>query len=150
MVAFFAVAASAQSSPLWLRYPAISPDGTTVAFSYKGDIWTVPVQGGQARQITSNPAYESNPVWSPDSRQLAFASSREGSMDVYVVGREGGVPCRLTTDSGNEYPMAWKNDSTILLRAAIMPKATSILLPSSIFPQVYEVSTHGGRMHLFY
>lgn len=149
LVAFFAVAASAQSSPLWLRYPAISPDGTTVAFSYKGDIWTVPVQGGQARQITSNPAYESNPVWSPDSRQLAFASSREGSMDVYVVGREGGVPCRLTTDSGNEYPMAWKNDSTVLLSAAIMPKATSILFPSSIFPQVYEVSTHGGRMHLF-
>lgn len=139
--------AMAQSDPLWMRSPAISPDGKTVAFSYKGDIWTVPANGGQARQITTNPAYDANPVWSPDSRQIAFASSREGSLDVYVVGKDGGVPRRVTTDSGDEYPMAWRNDSTIMLKASIMPKATSIMFAD--FSQVYEVSDKGGRMRLF-
>lgn len=139
--------AMAQSDPLWMRFPAISPDGKTVAFSYKGDIWTVPANGGQARQITINPAYDAYPVWSPDSRQIAFASSREGSMDIYVVGRDGGAPRRVTTDSGDEYPMAWRNDSTIMLKASIMPKATSIMFAN--FSQVYEVSDKGGRMRLF-
>ena len=139
--------AMAQSDPLWMRFPAISPDGKTVAFSYKGDIWTVPANGGQARQITTNPAYDAYPVWSPDSRQIAFASSREGSLDVYVVGKDGGVPRRVTTDSGDEYPMAWRTDSTILLKASIMPKATSIMFAD--FSQVYEVSANGGRMRLF-
>ena len=139
--------AMAQSDPLWMRFPAISPDGKTVAFSYKGDIWTVPANGGQARQITTNPAYDAYPVWSPDSRQIAFASSREGSMDIYVVGRDGGTPRRVTTDSGDEYPMAWRNDSTIMLKASIMPKATSIMFAD--FSQVYEVSDKGGRMRLF-
>lgn len=139
--------AMAQSDPLWMRFPAISPDGKTVAFSYKGDIWTVPANGGQARQITTNPAYDAYPVWSPDSRQIAFASSREGSLDVYVVGKDGGVPRGVTTDSGDEYPMAWRNDSTILLKASIMPKATSIVFAD--FSQVYEVSDKGGRMRLF-
>lgn len=139
--------AMAQSDPLWMRFPAISPDGKTVAFSYKGDIWTVPANGGQARQITTNPAYDAYPVWSPDSRQIAFASSREGSMDIYVVGRDGGTPRRVTTDSGDEYPLAWRNDSTIMLKASIMPKATSIMFAD--FSQVYEVSANGGRMRLF-
>lgn len=139
--------AMAQSDPLWMRFPAISPDGKTVAFSYKGDIWTVPANGGQARQITTNPAYDAYPVWSPDSRQIAFASSREGSMDIYVVGRDGGAPRRVTTDSGDEYPMAWRTDSTIMLKASIMPKATSIMFAN--FSQVYEVSDKGGRMRLF-
>lgn len=139
--------AMAQSDPLWMRFPAISPDGKTVAFSYKGDIWTVPANGGQARQITTNPAYDAYPVWSPDSRQIAFASSREGSLDVYVVGKDGGAPRRVTTDSGDEYPMAWRNDSTIMLKASIMPKATSIMFAD--FSQVYEVSDNGGRMRLF-
>ena len=139
--------AMAQSDPLWMRFPTISPDGKTVAFSYKGDIWTVPANGGQARQITTNPAYDAYPVWSPDSRQIAFASSREGSMDIYVVGRDGGTPRRVTTDSGDEYPMAWRNDSTIMLKASIMPKATSIMFAN--FSQVYEVSDKGGRMRLF-
>ena len=139
--------AMAQSDPLWMRFPAISPDGKTVAFSYKGDIWTVLANGGQARQITTNPAYDAYPVWSPDSRQIAFASSREGSLDVYVVGKDGGTPRRVTTDSGDEYPMAWRNDSTIMLKASIMPKATSIMFAD--FSQVYEVSANGGRMRLF-
>ena len=59
-------AAGASEAPLWLRNPAISPDGRTIAFTYRGDIFTVATSGGLARQITTNPAYDTAPVWSPD------------------------------------------------------------------------------------
>lgn len=147
-VLVFAVSAFAQDSPLWLRFSAISPDGKTVAFSYHGDIFTVSSNGGTARQITSNPAYEAYPVWSPDSKQIAFASRREGSMDVWLVNAEGGTPKRLTTDSGSEIPTAFKDANTVLFQANVMPTAESIIFPGS-FGQVYEVSTEGGRPHLF-
>ena len=68
----------AQESPLWMRHCALSPDGTTIAFTYKGDIYTVPSTGGRATQITTNPAFDTEPVWSPDSKQIAFASDRMG------------------------------------------------------------------------
>ena len=141
--------AAAQTNPLWMRFCAISPDGETVAFSYKGDLFTVPVQGGIAHQLTSNDAYDAYPVWSPDGQNIAFASAREGSLDVFVVKKEGGTPKRLTTDSGNETPMCFLDDKTVLFEAANMPSATSILFASSQFPQVYQVSTDGGRARLF-
>ena len=61
--------AQAQQHPLWMRYPAISPDGTTIAFAYKGDIFSVPVSGGEARQLTTNAAFDSHPIWSPDGKK---------------------------------------------------------------------------------
>ncbi|MDE6575344.1 MAG: hypothetical protein K2L84_08440, partial [Muribaculaceae bacterium] len=61
-----ALSASAADSPLWLRNTALSPDGKTIAFTYKGDRFTVPVTGGRATQITSSPAYDTTPLWSPD------------------------------------------------------------------------------------
>ena len=97
---------SAQETPSWIRRNAISPDGKTLAFSYKGDIWTVPVAGGQARQMTSNKAYESDPVWSKDGRTLVFTSWREDSKDIYAVPAEGGAITRLTDLPGNEVPLA--------------------------------------------
>lgn len=58
-----ALSAHAQDNPLWMRYCAISPDGTSIAFTYKGDIYTVPVNGGKAAQITTNAAHDTHPVW---------------------------------------------------------------------------------------
>ena len=141
--------AAAQNGPLWMRYSAISPDGQTIAFSYKGDLFMVPSSGGTARQLTTAEAYDAYPVWSPDGSRLAFASAREGSLDVYVVARDGGTPKRLTTDSGNETPLCFLNDTTVLLEATNMPTAQSILFASRSFPQVYQVNTSGGRPRLF-
>ena len=108
----FAGTIAAQEAPLWMRYCALSPDGTTIAFTYKGDIYTVPSTGGRATQITTNPAFDTTPVWSPDGKQIAFASDRMGSLDVFVVAKEGGVPQRLTTHSGSEKPVAYKGDNS--------------------------------------
>ena len=137
---------SAQDAPLWLRNSAISPDGTTIAFTYKGDIYTVPVGGGRAMQVTTNPAYDTAPVWSSDSKQIAFASDRLGSMDVYLVSKEGGEPRRLTTHSGSETPLAFSDAGHILFSADVMPSAEAVVFPSNgQFRQVYKVSVEGGR-----
>ena len=144
-----AIGATAQTNPLWMRFNAISPDGQTIAFSYKGDLFTVPSQGGLARQLTSNAAYDAYPVWSPDGQSIAFASAREGSLDVYVVNKDGGSPRRLTTDSGNETPLTFLDDGTVLFEATNMPTAKSILFADRSFPQVYQVSVSGGRPRLF-
>lgn len=143
------IGAVAQVNPLWMRFCAISPDGKTIAFSYKGDIFTVSSLGGTAHQLTSNAAYDAYPVWSPDGQQIAFASAREGSLDVYVVGKDGGTPKRLTTDSGNETPLCFQGNETVLFEATNMPTAKSILFADRTFPQVYQVSTSGGRARLF-
>ena len=143
------LAANAQEPPLWMQHCAISPDGSTVAFCYKGDIFTVPAQGGKAAQLTTNASYDTHPVWSPDGKSLAFASDRRGSMDVYIVGKEGGVPKRITTHSGNETPIAFLDNGHILFQATLMPDAQAITFPSAQFPQVYLTSTEGGRPSLY-
>lgn len=144
----YGLAAQAQDNPLWMRHPAISPDGKTIAFSYQGDIFTVPSSGGRAKQITSNAAFDSYPVWSPDGNHIAFASNREGSIDVWVMDANGGIPKRVTTNSGNEYPLRWKDNYTIMFKASIMPTAKSIIFAGS-YPQVYTVGMDGGRPKLF-
>lgn len=142
-----ALSASAAEAPLWLRNPAISPDGKTLAFTYKGDIYTVPVAGGTARQLTTNAAHDTNPVWSPDGKQIAFASARHGSMDIFLMPATGGTAKRLTTNSGNETPLAFLNDDTVLFATSRMPSTTAIVPPS--VQQVYAVSTKGGRDYLW-
>ena len=99
----------------WLRYPSISPDGKEVAFSYKGDIYIISSEGGQARQLTSNKAYDYTPIWSPDGKTIAFASDRYGNFDVYTVSVEGGAPKRITTHSAKDTPWTFTPDGKKIL-----------------------------------
>lgn len=142
-------AQTAEKDAQWMRYPALSPDGRTIAFCYQGDIYTVSSAGGRALQITSNAAYDSRPVWSPDGKKLAFSSDRMGSWDVFIVNKEGGTPMRLTTHSGKEYPITFKDNDTVLYAAYGLPASQSIQFASPSFSQVYAVSTKGGRPTLF-
>lgn len=141
---------SKAEAPLWLRNSAISPDGKTIAFTYKGDIFTVPSAGGQAKAITTNPAYDTKPIWSPDGKKIAFASDREGSTDVYIVSAEGGEPVRLTTHSGSETPLAFLDNGTILFKAYLYPGVEVDNFPTGVFWQVYKVSTTPGARPVLY
>lgn len=134
----------AQESPLWLRNSMISPDGNNVAFTYKGDIFIVPVSGGKASQVTSHVSYDTAPVWSPKGDKLAFASNREGNFDVYVVILETGQTKRVTSHSANEYPEGFLNDTTVLFSAYVQPAHQSQQFPLGLFSQIYAVSLEGN------
>src|SRR5690606_23807096 len=72
--------------------PALSPDGQTLVFSWRGDLWSVPSEGGQAQRLTSHGGLDAEPVFSPDGKQLAFTSRRDGSTQVYIMPASGGTP----------------------------------------------------------
>lgn len=128
------------ATPLWMRDIQISPDGTEIVFCYKGDIYKVSAKGGTATQLTTQESYESSPVWSPDGKQIAFASDRQGNFDVFVMPSDGGAAQRLTTNSAGEIPSAFTPDGKyILFSAAIQDPAGSALFPSPAMTELYKV-----------
>jgi len=136
----------AQTTPKWLRYAAISPDGTTIAFTYKGDIYTVPASGGNATLLTMHEAHDFMPVWSRDGKQLAFASDRYGNFDVFVIAANGGTAQRITYHSTNEYPYDFTPDGkAVVFGAARGDAANSRLYPTGYMPELYQVAVTGGR-----
>ena len=93
--------------------PTISPDGNDVCFVFDNDLWIVPFAGGDARRLTSTPAQEWGPQWSPDGRHIAFNSNREGSNMVYLIPVRGGDSRVISKDAYNV--VEWYPDSTALL-----------------------------------
>ncbi|MBN2245185.1 MAG: PD40 domain-containing protein, partial [Candidatus Aminicenantes bacterium] len=145
--AFSAVAQDEPSAPAWLRYPAISPDGQTIAFVYKGDIYRVPTAGGTAVPLTMHEAHETNPVWSQDGRMIAFASERFGNFDVFVMSASGGPAQRLTSHSASELPFSFTpDDKAVLFGAARLDAASNRLFPTGSQPELYRVPVAGGRV----
>lgn len=133
-------------TPLWLRYPAISPDGKTIAFSYKGDLYTVPASGGAARQLTQHEAYDAMPVWSPDGKTLAFASDRHGNFDIFLISAEGGAAKRLTVFSRAEMPTGFTPDGkNVVFAANRQDKPTNSQFPTGVLTELYSVSVNGGQ-----
>ncbi|MBO4263378.1 MAG: PD40 domain-containing protein [Bacteroidales bacterium] len=135
-----------QTTPRWLRQSCISADGKTIAFAWQGDIWTVPASGGQASRITANPAYDNDPLWTPDGREIVFSSYREGSKDVWAVAAAGGEPRRLTTWVGAEQPLAISPQGEVYFAAAIQDEPAYAGFPG--MPQLYKVGLSGGKPRL--
>lgn len=146
LIAAIGAGHAAADAPLWLRDVRISPDGSKIAFTYQGDIFTVPATGGRATRLTSNPAYDSAPVWSPDGSRIAFASSREGGTDIFIMDADGGAAKRLTSHSAAEVPMAFTPDGEwVVFSASIQDPAASVLFPASQLTEVYRIPAAGGR-----
>jgi Tol biopolymer transport system component/C-terminal processing protease CtpA/Prc len=144
--ALFTVAFLQAANPLWLRYPSLSPDGSQVAFTYKGDIYVAPVTGGTARQLTMHEARDYMPVWSPDGKQIAFASDRFGNFDIYTMAVSGGNAVRLTTFSGSESPYSFTPDGKyIVFGAKMQAPAQSAAFPHRSMAELYQIAVTGGR-----
>jgi tricorn protease len=110
-----AVTASAKEPIRLANHPALSPDGSTLAFDWNGDIWTVPVAGGVARQLTYHPGRDHTPKFSPDGKEIAFTSERGGSPQVYVMPAQGGTPLQLTFHTAGCTVEDWYPDGQALL-----------------------------------
>ncbi len=149
-LAFCAIGLFAQAqqtdTPLWLRNAAISPDGSTIAFCYQGDIWRVPTAGGTAVALTTNEAYDHSPVWSRDGSRIAFASTRYGNSDVFVMPAIGGMPERLTYHSNAEIPSDFSADGTqVLFYGTRQDDVRNQQFPVGGFGELYSVPVKGGR-----
>jgi len=136
-------AALAQDAPLWIRRNDISPDGTEIVFNYKGNLYVVDSKGRSARQITTNAAYDTDPMWTADGRHIVFASYREKGKDIYMVPAEGGAPVRITSHPANETPLAVLPDGRIIFSANIQQDASYGDFPGNA--QLYIIGKEGGR-----
>src|SRR5690554_3750778 len=139
----------AQVSPQWARYPSISPDGSSIVFTYKGDLYSVPSSGGKAEQLTFHEAHDFMPVWSRDSKKIAFASHRYGNFDVFVMDAEGGEATRLTYHSNDEFPYTFSADNAAVLFGGVRQDLVSHRqYPTSYQPELYRVPATGGRVDM--
>ncbi len=120
-----------------LRFPTLTPDGKTVVFAWRGDIWRAPTAGGTATRLTIHEAQDTKPRVSPDGKWIAFSSKRSGGYDVYVMSIDGGEPRQVTFHSGVEIATDWSPDGKRLLLSASRD-------PSEYGLDVYEVDVDGG------
>lgn len=145
-----AIAEEKIESSQWLRYPAISPDGRSVAFAAGGQLWLVDAQGGEAMPLTSSDFYSTRPVWSPDGKTLAFACKRNGNFDVFVTSLSGGSPRRLTYHSVDDLPYAFSADGSSLYfgSSRLGSPETQLVGTYHGSQQLYTIPVAGGTAQL--
>jgi len=137
---FFSFQINAQDNPI-VRFPSLSPDGSTISFSYQGDIWTMPALGGVARRLTIHESYESKPQWSPDGKQILFQGNRFGNNDLFVMNADGSVPKRLTHHSTNDSDARWGSNGQVIFntRRAFQQVERE--------QEIHAVNKNGGTPH---
>jgi tricorn protease len=134
-------------TPSWLRYPSISPDGKTIVFTYKGDLYRVPATGGNAVALTQHEAHDFMPVWSKDGKSIAFSSDRYGNFDLFVILAVGGEARRITFHSSAEYPYSFTNDNkNVVFGSTRMDIPANRQYPTGYMSELYTVSVNGGRV----
>ena len=117
--------------------PSLSPGRKEVAFVSGGDIWTVPLQGGEARLLLSHAANDTRPLFSPDGRRLAFLSDRDGAANIYVLELASGVVRRLTYSDVGEILDGWSRDSEFVYFSSSAGDVGSTI-------DIYRVRSGGG------
>lgn len=141
-------------SPLWLRHPKISPDGKNITFVYQGQIWLVSKKGGLANSLTDSLFYDSHPIWSNDSKKIAYTSDRYGNLDIFLLSLNGDKTKRLTFHSQDDIPMDFsKDDENILFSSPRIGDKVNqrdmIRATAPLAKQVFSVPSDGGKISLF-
>lgn len=148
LIGLFFINLNAQENPNWLRHQSISPDGSTIVFTYKGDLYSVPSTGGDAQQLTFHDAHDYKAIWSKDGSTIAFASDRYGNFDIFTMPKEGGQATRLTYHSTNEIPFSFSaDDQNVIFGAVRQDLAQHRQYPTGSQPEVYSVSINAGRVN---
>lgn len=128
----------AQEPQPFARFPSVSPDGSAIAFSYQGDIWTIPSRGGRAIRLTVHEAYESNPQWSPGGQRIAFTSDRHGNDDLFVMDADGSNIRQLTYHSASDELTGWMPDNRLLFTTQRLYNQVEWA------PEVHTIPAEGG------
>ena len=136
---------AAASGKQWMRYPSISPDGKTIAFGYRGDIWLVDRDGGRARLLTSHAGHERSPIWSPDGKTIAYAGDRNGNYDIFVVPIDGGPAQRVTHHSAQDIPFSFTPDGERILFASRRLDSADAAIGTLRMAELYSIPVTGGR-----
>lgn len=133
----------------WIQNPALSPDGTLIAFTHRGQVFLTDNDGGLSVPVSPADAYSHSVVWAPDSKRLAFASDVNGDDDVYIADFSGKLQ-RMTYSSAKEIPTSFSPDGkTVLFTAVRLGDAKrSVQAALSWRPQLYAVDTKSGRERL--
>jgi tricorn protease len=119
-----------------LSQPAIS--ATHIAFIYAGDLFVADLDGRNVRQLTTDDGVESNPVFSPDGRTIAFSAQYDGNVDVYTVPVTGGAPTRLTWHPGADSVQAFTPDG----KAVLFTSQRAVF--TTRYAQLFTVPVGGG------
>lgn len=113
-----ATSSQARSRITLAQDPALSPDGRTLVFSWRGDIWSAPSTGGVARALTQHPGADTLPRFSPDGARIAFLSDRQPGPQVFLMSAGGDTPRQLTAHSEGYTALTWHPDGASLLVSA--------------------------------
>ncbi len=96
----------------YIRFPTLQGDQAVV--TAEGDLWSVPLAGGQATRLTTHPGQETHAAYSPDGRWLAFTATYEGSPEAYLMPVAGGQPKRLTFSGERSTVLGFTNTGQVL------------------------------------
>src|SRR5215469_5278435 len=99
----------------WLSL-TLTPDGKTIVFELLGDLYSLPIAGGEAKQITSGMAFDSQPSISPGGQHIAFISDRNGSENLWIANIDGSEPKQLSKDPQGDFESpSWTPDGDYVL-----------------------------------
>lgn len=129
--------------PHFMNWPTISPDGEQVCFVYKNDLWLVPFSGGVASRITSTEAEEWHPKFSPDGKNIAFNSNRDGWTGIYLYNLEEASIKVVNKEEHNI--LEWFPDGRSLLVRSYQIGKGNIFYKAQLDGTYNEITSFAGR-----